>query len=220
MRTELQKRALESANRKLQTLLADPNFTIENYDEAKAEIERLTALKKKDEQTRQIERYNEKEAKRRDTLRKLLALELPAEDITNIGGSVHATKGKKVAGLMELVAEFYHIELTYNATEKIYTEAKVSGERFYLLRPVSKWGESDTFPPFETFEAACNFNGIRPEPMNIAKALKNVEKIKAASKKMEKALSEYSALVSSLDGYPLSNMGAVSKYQGHYYEYR
>jgi hypothetical protein len=218
-KTPFQQKALDSALETLRDLFKNPNIEEKDYEKASAEVQRLQALKKKEEDARKVKKWNEKETKRRNTLRSLLALQLPAEDITNMDGSIHGTKGRKVAGLMELNKELWRLTLKYNATEKIYTEASVSGERFYLLRPVYEYRKPDAFVPFASFENACDYNGIRPEPITVAKATKNAQRIKAEAKKLEELLSKYSATLKALESRDIVEMGLITQRQGHHYEY-
>ena len=192
---------------------------MDDYEAASAEVKRLQSIKKKEEDAKKVKRWNEKETARRDTLRKLLALQLPQEDITNMDGSIHGTKGKKVAGLMELNKDLWRLTLQFDSPNKVYKLAEVSGERFYLLRPVYKAGEPDTFEPFASFEDACQYNAIRPEPITVARALKNAERIKAESKKMEAAISKYRELIRSIEGRDITEMGLISRRNGHFEEF-
>lgn len=210
---------LQWATDQLRDLLNDPTVTVEALEQAQEQIARIKADQKRERDTENIKRWNEKENKRRETLRKLLSIQWPDTDITNMDGSIHATKGRKVAGLMELQEELYRIILKFDPQANTYTEARTAGETFRLVRTEYKYGHPDTHHPFETFAEACEYNGIRPEPLSVNKALKNAERIKAEAAKLEKHLEAYSELLKSLDRYDLVGAGVISESQRHYYKY-
>lgn len=217
--TPFEKKHLQWATDRFRELLGDPTATVDSIEQAQAEIARLEAERKREQRIANIKRWNVKEDKRRETLSKLLALQFPQEDITNMDGSIHATKGKKVAGLMELQEELWRITLKFDPKTATYKEAKTSDETFRLVRTEYKYNEPDTHRPFETFKEACEYNGIRPEPLNVNKALKNADRILAEAKKLRKHLEQYSELLKSLDKYDLVDAGVISEQEQHHYHY-
>jgi hypothetical protein len=210
---------LQMAEDRFYALINDSTVTVDRITQAQEEIARLKAERKREKRIADIKRWNIKEDKRRETLRKLLALQFPQEDITNMDGSIHATKGKKVAGLMELQEELWRIILKFDPKTATYKEAKTSGETFRLVRTEYKYNEQDTHHPFETFKEACEYNGIRPEPLKVNKALKNADRILTEAKKLRKHLEQYSELLKSLDRHDLVSAGVISEQQQHHYHY-
>ena len=208
---DIEKRRLERLNVKLAYLLNQPTSNETDIDKLVAKIKEAEAAKKHAKIAEDVERVNRQHAKRRKTLKALLALEMPKEDITKNDCSFHAVKGKKVKGLSEIIAKGW-TTAEYNAELQIYPSMKTQGETFIIMKPNYSSGSNITHIPFESFEQACEQNGIKSKPVKLATVLKNIEKLKIEGEKMKKFAEAYSDKVSALDAHFLNSNGIVSRF--------
>ena len=199
---------LDRLNERLISLLDDPTATVDTIDEAAAAIKQAEQDKKKADFKTRLDSVNKEHERKRNLLRKWLGIQFPEEDITNQDGSFHTTKMRKVEGLVELVTGGYvRAKFEYGN----YVEIKTGRDSFRLLKSEYKYNEPTKYIPFETFEEACEYNGIKPKKVSFSNAWSNAQKIEKEGEKIRELIKKHGEKVQSLDKYFLESENLITR---------
>ncbi len=200
---------LNRLNDRLISLLDDPTVTVDTIEEAAAAIKQAEQDKKKAEFKTRLDSVNKEHERKRNLLRKWLEVQFPKyEDITNQDGSFHSTKMRKVYGLVELVTGSY-VRAKFESGN--YVEIKTGRDSFRLLKSEYKYNEPTKYIPFETFEEACEYNGIKPKKVSFSNAWSNAQKIEKEGEKIRELIKKHGEKVKSLDKYFLESENLITR---------
>jgi len=203
-----------------QTALLDELRSVTTTDQrAKQIMAELKAIDAKQTEQRKREKLNQvntDHAKKREILTALLSVPMPDEDIRVNDGSFHATKIKRYPELKALVDGQY---LRFEFAANCYHTAKNSRERFSILEPTYEYGKPDSYKPFESFEAACDYNGILPQEMTFAEFQRIESAVLAESERIKAEISKSQQKMRDLGAFTLSSNNLVRTSQMHVTEY-
>jgi len=184
--------------------------TIGKEDAVITEIRKLESAESLHKKTTQLDRVNKEQSERRELLRALMSIEMPTEDIRTQDGSFHAAKIKKYPELMELVNTHY---LRFEFEGGVYHSAK-GNDRFSILKPVYE-GDKRTYTRFDSFNDACDFNGIMREHLTFEKFTKMEREIVTESERMKKEIEKSRETLKEMGAWELVTNNLLRQNQPH-----
>jgi len=201
-----------------QTALLDELKSTHDEQRVKAILSELKAIEAKETENkkrRQLEQVNKEHAQKRETLNALILCPMPVEDIRVSDGSFHATKIKKYPELQKLVEGRY---FRFEFAADCYHSAKDGRNRYSIWKPVYE-NQKTSYIPFDSFDAACEFNGILPKELTFAEFQKIESAVIAESNRIKAEISKSQQKMSDLGVYMLSANNLLRSSQSHITEY-
>ena len=188
--------------------------SLDKEDAIIAEIRSLEAEEKHSRKATQLDRVNKEQASRRELLKTLMSVPMPTEDIRVQDGSFHGAKIKKYPELMELVNSEY---LRFEFEEGVYHSAK-GRDRLTILKPVYR-GDRYAYTPFDSFNDACDFNGIMREYLTFEKFAAMEQEIITESERMKKEIEKSRESLKKMGAWELLTNNLLRQTQPHVTEY-
>jgi len=211
MNQKLMQKRLDRLNAKLVQLLNDPNVTVNTIEEASKAIKKAQQDKKKLDFKTKLEAVNKEQEKQRKILKDCINIDFPKhEDITNNNGSFHSSKAKKIESLQNILDKYNYVSACYK--DGLYTSIKISRYEFRLFKQVHEYNKPTKYLPFESFEEACEYNGIKAKKVLFSSAWANAQKIQKEGEKIKALINKHRKKVESLDKYFLENQKLIQRW--------
>lgn len=169
--------------------------------------------------TQELNQLNAKFDRIREFAKIAFELELPAEDITCMDGSLHSGKLKKYPHIAALKASHY-IQLTWSNEIGGYEIVRLDGHKFRMYE--SKYEDrKTTYKKINTFEKFCEENLIPLNPISEA-IVEGIEThLKSVNDELQEAIKKHSKAMDMLGAHKYNVWGVLRQDSNeHLHPYR
>lgn len=207
--------ALNRLNEKLETLrnkLGQEYKSEKNFDILLKQIREAEAQVNDLELINRVEVINKREAKKREILKKIVAIGPVNGELLTNDGRLNKTKSKQAPELYKLADQYsLYFKVSYSGIIRVnvYT-GRQSFEFDTGYKDYNLPREEQKIEPFKDFSHACQINGVQEKKITVAKVKKQLQALKKANDKFKAETEKFEAAQKKNNAYFLECEGIIS----------